>query len=172
MKYPISRLNEACGELCYDRPAMSRDAMIDPPFLPPVMEVFAKALIVAEKENAPEIGVDHLLAALDTPTAERKPLAVSGTSFAVASPRQALFERSRRSAGSGRCACPLRPRASDYRFNSNRASRRQARSRCTIVTPSLEFEKGKIKPYRLPGCGTFSPRQCQARRKAPSRPPA
>lgn len=40
-------------------------------FLPPVMEVFCKALILAEKENAAEISVDHLLAALDTPTAER-----------------------------------------------------------------------------------------------------
>src|ERR1043166_1165268 len=42
--------------------------------LPPMMEVFAKALSLAERENAPEIGVDHLMAALDTPTAERKPL--------------------------------------------------------------------------------------------------
>jgi len=40
-------------------------------FLPSVMEVFCKALILAEKVNAPEIGVDHLLAALDNPTAER-----------------------------------------------------------------------------------------------------
>jgi hypothetical protein len=53
---------------------MSGGAMLDPPFLPPVFEVFARALILAEKENAPEIGVDHLLAALDMPTADRKPV--------------------------------------------------------------------------------------------------
>jgi hypothetical protein len=38
-------------------------------FLPPVMGVLCKALMLAEEENAPEIGVDHLLAALDTPVA-------------------------------------------------------------------------------------------------------
>ena len=37
--------------------------------LPPVMEVFCKALILAEGENAAEIGVDHLLAALESPAA-------------------------------------------------------------------------------------------------------
>src|ERR1700730_2715203 len=36
----------------------------------PVTEVFFKALILAEKEGAPEIGIDHLLAALDSPTIE------------------------------------------------------------------------------------------------------
>ena len=40
----------------------------------PVIDVFVKALILAEEENAPEISVDHLLAALDSPTTESKPI--------------------------------------------------------------------------------------------------
>ena len=35
-----------------------------PPVPLPILEVFCKALVLAEVENAPEIGVDHLLAAL------------------------------------------------------------------------------------------------------------
>jgi hypothetical protein len=66
---------------------MPGGAIVDPPFLPPVIEVFLKALILAEKENAPEIGVDHLLAALDTPTAERKPVEQSPGPFVPASHR-------------------------------------------------------------------------------------
>jgi hypothetical protein len=38
------------------------------------MEVLCKALMLAEDENAPEIGVDHLLAALDTPVAVTEPV--------------------------------------------------------------------------------------------------
>jgi hypothetical protein len=36
--------------------------------------VFFKASLVAETESAPEIGVDHLLAALDGQTTESKPV--------------------------------------------------------------------------------------------------
>lgn len=43
-----------------------------PPAIPPVVEVFFKALLLSEKESAPEIGVDHVLAALDSPTTESK----------------------------------------------------------------------------------------------------
>jgi hypothetical protein len=45
-----------------------------PSVIPPVVEVFFKALLLAEKESAPEIGVDHLLAALDSPTIESQPV--------------------------------------------------------------------------------------------------
>ena len=38
-------------------------------FLLPVMGVFCKAHILAESENAAEIGVDHLLSALESPAA-------------------------------------------------------------------------------------------------------
>lgn len=41
--------------------------------IPPVIEVFLRALLLSKKEGAPEIGVDHLLAALATPTTESKP---------------------------------------------------------------------------------------------------
>jgi hypothetical protein len=47
---------------------MSGNEANDPSFAPPVIELFVKALILAEKENASEIGVDHLLTALDSPT--------------------------------------------------------------------------------------------------------
>ena len=50
----------------------------------PVIEVFFKALILAEKEGAPEIGVDHLLAALDNPTTESKPVEQSTGPFVPA----------------------------------------------------------------------------------------
>jgi hypothetical protein len=53
---------------------MSGSETLYPPFLSPVIEVFVKALILAEEEGAPEIGVDHLLAALDSPTTESKPV--------------------------------------------------------------------------------------------------
>jgi hypothetical protein len=36
----------------------------------PVFEVFLRALLLAEKEGAREIGIDHLLAALDSPAIE------------------------------------------------------------------------------------------------------
>jgi hypothetical protein len=77
----------AHGELWYDRPTMSGGETVDPLFLPPVIEVFFKALILAEKENAPEIGVDHLLAALDTPAAKTKPVEQSPGPFVPASHR-------------------------------------------------------------------------------------
>ena|SRR5690242_7703438 len=41
--------------------------------LPHVMEVFCKALILAEGENAAEIGVDHLVAARESPAAVNGP---------------------------------------------------------------------------------------------------
>ena len=47
-----------------------------------VIGVFLKALILAEKEGASEIGVHHLLAALDTPTTESKPVEQSPGAFA------------------------------------------------------------------------------------------
>ena len=61
---------EADGELWYDQPTMSGGETV---FLPPVMGVLCKALILAEKEKAPAIGVDHLLAALDTPVTMTEP---------------------------------------------------------------------------------------------------
>ena len=45
-----------------------------PPVTPAVVVVFFKAFLLAEKESVPEVGVDHLLAALDSPTPERKPV--------------------------------------------------------------------------------------------------
>jgi len=51
---------------------------------PPVVEVFLKALILAENEEAPEIAVDHLLAALNSPTPEREPVEQSTRPFAPA----------------------------------------------------------------------------------------
>ena len=53
----------------------------------PVIEVFFKALMLAEKESAPEIGVDHLLAALDSPTIESKPVEQSTGPFVPAAHR-------------------------------------------------------------------------------------
>jgi hypothetical protein len=53
---------------------MSGSKTVYPPFLPPVIEVFFKALILAEEEGAPEIGVDHLLAAMDSPTTANEPV--------------------------------------------------------------------------------------------------
>jgi hypothetical protein len=38
--------------------------------VPPIVEVLFAALFLSERENAPEIGVAHLLAALDTPLSE------------------------------------------------------------------------------------------------------
>ena len=52
---------------------MFGSGIADPRFISPVVEVFFKALLLAEKESAPEIGVSHLLAALDNPTPESKP---------------------------------------------------------------------------------------------------
>jgi hypothetical protein len=52
---------------------MSGSDTVYPPLLSPVIEVFVKALILAEDENAPEIGIDHLLASLDCPTIDSKP---------------------------------------------------------------------------------------------------
>ena len=40
----------------------------------PAIQVFIKALILAEEQGAPEIGVDHLLAALDTAATVSEPL--------------------------------------------------------------------------------------------------
>jgi hypothetical protein len=50
----------------------------------PVIEVFIKALILAEKEDAPEIGIDHLLTALDSQAAESKPVEQSTGPFVPA----------------------------------------------------------------------------------------
>jgi hypothetical protein len=50
----------------------------------PMIEVFFKALILAEKEGAPEIGVDHVLAALDGPSIESKPVEQSTGPFVPA----------------------------------------------------------------------------------------
>ncbi len=61
-----ARFSGARRHTWYDRPTMSGD---ETAFLLPVMEVFCKALILAESENAAEIGVDHLLAALESPAA-------------------------------------------------------------------------------------------------------
>ena len=38
--------------------------------IPPVFDVFLKAFLLAEKEGAPEIGINHLLAALDSAAME------------------------------------------------------------------------------------------------------
>src|SRR5690242_13245055 len=61
-----SRFSGARRHTWYDRPTMSGD---ETAFLLPVMEVFCKAHILAESENAAEIGVDHLLSALESPAA-------------------------------------------------------------------------------------------------------
>jgi hypothetical protein len=42
-------------------------------FFPPIMKVLCKALMLAEEENAAEIDVDHVLAALDTPVTVTEP---------------------------------------------------------------------------------------------------
>ena len=41
-----------------------------PPALPPAIQVLLQAFLLAENEGAAEIGVDHLLAALDQPEFE------------------------------------------------------------------------------------------------------
>ena len=57
----------------------------------PVIEVFFKALILAEKEGAPEIDVDHLLAALASPTTESKPVEQSRGLFVPAPHRDKVL---------------------------------------------------------------------------------
>jgi len=47
---------------------MSKSETVNPPVFPAAMEVFFQALILADNENAHEIGIDHLLAALDSST--------------------------------------------------------------------------------------------------------
>src|SRR5262245_33623439 len=63
---------------------MSGSETVNPPFVPPVIEVFFKALILAEEENASEIGVDHLLTALDSPTTTTEPVEQSMGPFVPA----------------------------------------------------------------------------------------
>jgi hypothetical protein len=70
---------------------MSGSETVYPPFLSPVIDVFVKALILAEEESAPEICVDHLLAALDCPTTESKPVAQATGPFVPAPYRDKAF---------------------------------------------------------------------------------
>ena len=78
-------------EAWYDWATMSGSETVYPPLLSPVIEVFVRALILAEDENAPEIGVDHLLAALDSPTTESKPVEQSMGPFVPAPHRDKAF---------------------------------------------------------------------------------
>lgn len=47
------------------------------PVVPSIFEVLFRALLVSEEEGAPEIGLDHLLAALDRTTEQSSLLDVS-----------------------------------------------------------------------------------------------
>jgi hypothetical protein len=57
---------------------------------PPIFDVFFKALFLAEQEGAKEIGIRHLLAALDSPAMETN-LGVSSTGPFVPVPRVDKF---------------------------------------------------------------------------------
>jgi hypothetical protein len=86
---------------------MSGNETVNPHFLPPVIEVFFKALILAEEENAPEIGVDHLLTALDSSTTRTEPVAQSMGPFVPTPHRdKPLFSEAKtaiQAAGTSRC---------------------------------------------------------------------
>jgi hypothetical protein len=56
-----------------------------------VMQVFFRALILAEKACAPAIGIDHLLAALDGPATEEMPLSPPTGPFVPAEKREMFF---------------------------------------------------------------------------------
>ena len=66
--------------MCYDFDAMSSEAA-------PAMLVLVRALVLAQTSGASEIGIDHLLAALDPETSSAEPVAPpEGPFFPV--PRQ------------------------------------------------------------------------------------
>ena len=56
-----------------------------------VIGVFFRAFVLAERECAPEIRVDHLLAALDVAATEEKPVAPSAGPFLPCERRDMLF---------------------------------------------------------------------------------
>jgi hypothetical protein len=72
--------------------------------IPPVVEVFFKALLLAEKESASEIGVDHLLAALDSPTSEDKPVQQSARPYVPIPHRDKAFSSEAKAAIEAACA--------------------------------------------------------------------
>jgi hypothetical protein len=76
-----------------------------PSVIPPVVEVFFfKALLLAEKESAPEIGVDHLLAALDSTTIESKPVEQSTGPYVPIPHRDKAFSSEAKAAIEAACA--------------------------------------------------------------------
>jgi hypothetical protein len=75
-----------------------------PPAIPPVLDVFFKALLLAEKESAPEIGVDHLFAALNSPTTESRRVEQSAGPYVPAPHRDKAFSSEARAAVEAACA--------------------------------------------------------------------
>ena len=84
---------------------MSGSETGDPFFVPPVIEVFVKALILAEEENASEIGVDHLLTALDSPKTETESVELSMGPFMPSPHREKPFSSEARTAIEAACGC-------------------------------------------------------------------
>ena len=85
-------------EAWYDWATMSGSETVYPPLLSPVIEVFVRALILAEDENAPEIGVDHLLAALDGPRTDSKPVEQAKGPFVPTPHRDKAFSSAAKAA--------------------------------------------------------------------------
>lgn len=63
-----------------------------------------KALLLSEKAGAPEIGVDHLLAALDSPTTESKSVEQSTGHYVPIPYQDKVFSNEAKAAIEGACA--------------------------------------------------------------------
>jgi hypothetical protein len=98
-----------------------------PPIIAPVVEVFLKALLLSEKAGAREIGVDHLLAALDNPTTERKSVEQSTGPYVPIPYQDPVFSNEAQAAIEGACAlvpCDLEQLTIDWLRTALVAARR------------------------------------------------